>query len=363
MTSPAVPEKWISGFNASEPLAEAAHRALSQRLEAVETFLRPVRRPTMSVEQVHQLRVATRRASAALRAFESCLKNNTVRRMDRRLKKIRSAAALVRAADVHVSLLSRQLAVASNEDRAAIEHLISLIALERTELARDLARPARKLTKGKFMRRVNKLLDSIKPGDTAASFQQAADSSLRQMAGQLRASLAADLHDPDSLHAVRLHGKRLRYGLEIFAVCADSASRDHLYGELASLQERLGAINDQYELAARASLAVHQLRDALSANESDANPSQGLLPELERLQHSYRAAAEQAHQQFLEWWQSEQSLALRESIAGMAGDVAPSEADPLGDGSSSEEHPPEVVIVNETIEAMTDPAPAHEDER
>jgi CHAD domain-containing protein len=370
MSSPAVtpnvPEKWISGFDASQSLAEAARRALKQRLEAVEKLLRPVRRPSMTVDQVHQLRVATRRSSAALRAFERCLKNNTLRRMNRRLKKIRSAAALVRSADVHLMLLGRQLEAASNEDRAPLEHLISFITLERAERARDLARPARKLTKGKFQRRVDKLLESIKDresveenpacptGDSIETFQRAADSSLARMAAELEESLAANLNDPVALHALRLHGKRLRYALEIFAACLAASTRDKLYGELAALQERLGAINDQYELAQRASEAADQLRQALQQNEQDPNATHGLWPELEKLQNSYRLAAEAAHQKFLEWWQSEESIPVRESIARLAGTQLSAEPAPVPEATASEVPQPEVVVVKKTVDAMAD---------
>ena len=371
MTSPAVPEKWISGFDASQPLADAARRALEQRLEAVEKLLRLVRRPPMSAEEVHQLRVATRRASAALRAFEGCLKNNTRRRMERRLKKLRSAAARVRTADVHLTLLGRQLETASSEDRAAIEHLISFITLERSDRVRALARPARKLSKGKLRRRVKKLLESIKDhsesdqgvSPSTRTFQEAADSSLAVMATDFQDSLAADLNDPEALHAVRLLGKRLRYALEIFAVCLDPTVRDRLYGELASLQEQLGVINDQYELAERATLASSQLQEALPTAQIDATSSQGLFPELQRLQDNYRLAAEQAHQAFLSWWQAGESNAVRESIAHLFGRQSIAEANVVSDEPSSDIPQPEVVIVKDTVEAMVDAADAERSER
>jgi len=363
--TPAVAKKWISGFDAPGPLAEAARRALAQRLEAVEKALRPVRRLSPLEKQVHQLRVATRRASAALRAFEKCLKNNTRRRMDRRLKKIRDAAALVRAADVFLAGLRSQLPTATDVGRAALEHLMSITVSERDRLACDLAKPARKLTTAKFQRRTHDLLESIRDREepledgsleypAVITFRAEAVSSLHISATELIDALAIPLDDPIALHAVRLLGKRLRYALEVFAACIDASIRDPLYGSLARLQERLGTINDGYESAERTARAAVQLRSALGGGENDRRPSHGLLAALERIQDEYRSAAERGHRKFFAWWQGEEAGRLRESIGRlMIGESQTCPETIKGEGQA-ELDPPLVVVTLTTISALAE---------
>jgi integrase/recombinase XerD len=59
--------KWIPGLTAEMPVAEAARAVLAARFEVVRHCLPlAVEKPYEDVEHVHQLRVGTRRAGAAL---------------------------------------------------------------------------------------------------------------------------------------------------------------------------------------------------------------------------------------------------------------------------------------------------------
>jgi len=90
--------KWVSGLTAEMELVEAARRVLEVRLRVVGEYLPRVERadPT-DTENVHQLRVATRRAGAALRIFKVCLPHKVARRAGQRLRRIRRAAGRGRA--------------------------------------------------------------------------------------------------------------------------------------------------------------------------------------------------------------------------------------------------------------------------
>ena len=73
--------KWISDLNAATPVAAAARRVLTLRLEGVRDSLgHALREPGQDPEFVHQFRVATRRASAALETFaNACLPGSSGR--------------------------------------------------------------------------------------------------------------------------------------------------------------------------------------------------------------------------------------------------------------------------------------------
>src|SRR2546429_359792 len=102
--------KWIKGLKAQTPLAEAARRVLEVRLGVVRTrLLLAVREPDKDPEHVHQLRVGTRRAGAAVEIFEPCLRGKCYRRARKALKKLRRAAAAARDCDVFHDMLTGQL--------------------------------------------------------------------------------------------------------------------------------------------------------------------------------------------------------------------------------------------------------------
>ena len=67
-------EKWMTDLTPETPAADAARRVVSARLAAVAARLAPAAEAAGDDgEPVHQLRVAARRAAAALRAFADCL--------------------------------------------------------------------------------------------------------------------------------------------------------------------------------------------------------------------------------------------------------------------------------------------------
>ncbi|MEK6234887.1 MAG: CHAD domain-containing protein, partial [Planctomycetales bacterium] len=64
------PSKWIDGVKGITPIGDVARKVLRERLQAVIDFLpRAAYQWQEDVEHVHQLRVSTRRAAAAMRIF------------------------------------------------------------------------------------------------------------------------------------------------------------------------------------------------------------------------------------------------------------------------------------------------------
>src|SRR5919204_6722773 len=99
--------KWIPDLTAATPLADAARRVLIVRLEAVRDYLaRALSDSDKDPEYVHQLRVATRRARAALDIFAPCLPAKTYKTAKKHLKGIRRAAGEARDWDVFLASLT-----------------------------------------------------------------------------------------------------------------------------------------------------------------------------------------------------------------------------------------------------------------
>jgi hypothetical protein len=85
--------KWVRDLSAATPLADAALRVLDARLAVVRDYLRlALREHAKDPEDVHQLRVGTRRAGAALDIFVACLPERAYTRALKQLRRLRRAA-------------------------------------------------------------------------------------------------------------------------------------------------------------------------------------------------------------------------------------------------------------------------------
>src|SRR3954467_8752455 len=98
--------KWIQGLRPDTELAEAARKVLAVRLRVVREYLpRAMHRADEDPENVHQLRVGTRRADAACRIFRHCLPGRVCRAARARWRGIRRAAGVARDWDVFLLAL------------------------------------------------------------------------------------------------------------------------------------------------------------------------------------------------------------------------------------------------------------------
>jgi CHAD domain-containing protein len=256
MTAVKAPGKWVRDLEPDTPLAEAARRVLTVRLEGVELLLPPAaERPEEDIEYVHQLRVATRRSGAALRIFAPCLGSGPLRRTRKRLRRLRRAAGAARECDVH-----RHLLIADREGRqepvaGVLGEVIARLDEDRCSAQEAIRRAAARYPVRKLRRGRRKLIGSLRnPEPTGAAGEvRLVDSARAELPGlvaALREAAAADLRVLDNLHRMRIAGKRLRYALEIFAPCFDDGFRD-AYAAVEAIQEHLGAINDSHELVTR----------------------------------------------------------------------------------------------------------------
>lgn len=97
--------KWVEGIAPGERAGRIAVRTLRVRLERVEHYLkRAAKKADKDVEYVHNLRIWTRRATAALKLYDEMLPSKQAAWFRKWLKRIRHAAVDARDYDRHVSL-------------------------------------------------------------------------------------------------------------------------------------------------------------------------------------------------------------------------------------------------------------------
>jgi CHAD domain-containing protein len=236
--------KWIEGLSAEQPVVEAARTVLGLRLGAVwELLPAAALNASEDTEHVHQLRVASRRAHAALLAFADCLPRRRGRKMERELHRVRRAAGEARDFDVQQE---RQQSLAS-AGQAAAAIVAERIARRRAEAQAPIVRVYGRLRDKDYPKQVNELLARLhSPREASAPLRlgEFAAEQLRLATKRFFDAEAFADADYESLHRFRIRAKGLRYTLEIFASALGEASRKDIYPRVEQVQELLGSVVD-----------------------------------------------------------------------------------------------------------------------
>lgn len=246
--------KWIEDIGPAAPVSLLAERTLKARLRNARAALDACQHDCQH-EQIHRLRVAMRRAVAALEAFRDWLPTRRQRKLKKLLHQGRRAAGKVRDLDVFARQLEPSL--------VGLDHAAALVATrvstQRRHALPKVARVRVKFGKRDFRRQAIDLLRRVRwragaDDQPEPTVRQEALRCLQPAIEQFRTASQADLSHIDYLHGFRIAGKNLRYSLEIFGNVIDEQRRDALLAELIELQDRLGDINDLW-------LAVGRLND------------------------------------------------------------------------------------------------------
>jgi CHAD domain-containing protein len=255
--------KWIADLTPTTPVVDAARRTLALRLESVrEGVGRVLRAPARDPEPIHQLRVGTRRAGAALTIFRVCLPDKAYRFAKKQLRGIRRAAGAARDWDVLLHSLA-QSERQPERHRPAWDLLVGYAVAQResAQVQLEAFRPTYPFAFDRLLGETVAAVRKPHPDSRTISLIDLAEPMLTGLVGQLREAASGNLDDYEHLHQVRIAGKQLRYAMEVFAHCFDSSFRDTLYGQVEEMQEILGHANDSHVAGGR----LIALRDWLRA--------------------------------------------------------------------------------------------------
>jgi CHAD domain-containing protein len=308
--------KWIPDLGPDLTPDEAARRVLRARLEVVAAYLpRAANEADRDPENVHQLRVSTRRAGAAVRIFRDCLPGKTHRDVRRRLRRIRRAAGATRDWDVFLlDLLERRGRPAAR--RPGLDVLEGYALGQRAAAQPALAEAGAEGEAG-LTAFLSGVVEAVRPTPGGpASLGELARPLLAGLARELATTAAGDLSDYAHLHLVRIAGKRLRYAMEVFAGCFAPAFREELYPRVEAVQEILGRANDSHVAAGR----LAALRDRLRA----ARPAEWrrLRPGVEEVLRFHQRRLPQERRRFLKWWERWRKQGAEELAAFLGGPAA-----------------------------------------
>jgi CHAD domain-containing protein len=282
-------DKWLTAATPDAPADSVARIALAERLVAVRHFLKNALGGSDEAEQVHQLRVWTRRASAALKLFDPALPRSQARRMKELLRKLRRTAGHIRDCDIHLDRLRR-------EKTAVPKRVVREINRERRQARQKLKKLRRRLQNDSRMEKlIERLLEKIgwpkrHSSRDAPTFSTFCHQQVRPLADEFFQLAAADLSDTETLHALRIAGKHLRYALELAPATMPAREHQQLCTSLNTVQERLGKVCDQLT-------SIDHVRNCASQSKKKAHRRQ-----LEKLAQKEQRRLDKLLAKLLRWW-------------------------------------------------------------
>jgi len=295
--------KWIVAERPDQPVSEIARAAVSARLETVAHYLPlAAESPQEDIEYVHQLRVATRRAMATLSIFRELMPDRRRLKMAKWLKRIRRAAGPARDDDV-LSLRLARTAEANPDGGAA--RLLEDVQLHRQKSQAAIEEVWKRARKKSFQGKIERIVRRIRwRGEGAEpSFHDAARACLADEWECFETAARADLSSAESMHELRIEGKRVRYAMEVFAAAFPKSFRDELYAEVKRLQELLGEVNDHATAIPRLQEWRRQTEDVSA------------LAALDNLLEEENAALTKSKDAFFGWWSADRIEELRRGFA------------------------------------------------
>jgi CHAD domain-containing protein len=263
------------GVLAEDTLAEAGRKVLRFHLARMLDRESGVR-SSEDAEDIHKMRVATRRQRAAWRVFGEAYRKGRTKSHRTGLRDVARRLGAVRDLDVQVEGIDVYRADLSVTEQRALEPLIGSLRRHRDDarilLVRELDAPA-------YSRFVDDYLDFVRTEgaaarpvdaasphrvrDTAPSRIWAAYEQVRSYEPILRWA------DVPTLHELRIAGKWLRYSLEfVQEPLGDDAAP--LIAKVTALQDHLGLMNDASVAGSMARTFLVEHAAQLSAAETAA---------------------------------------------------------------------------------------------
>lgn len=198
------------------------------------------------IEALHDMRVASRRARAALRIFRDILPDRISQKFQRRLKRLTRALGMPREWDVLRETLTHLCGQHHGDvEKFAIEHALEYIDSHRSISRKRMLRSLDKIDIGRLAGRMRKLAGKIEAHSIAESTAEIAWRALEPLIAAALSQMneLRSRENAKRLHETRISVKRLRYAVELLEPALAVGHAD-LLARLKNLQELLGHHHD-----------------------------------------------------------------------------------------------------------------------
>lgn len=200
------------------------------------------------IEDVHDMRVSTRRMRSALRTFAPYFKGKAIRSFRASLRKVADALGAVRDLDVLIADLDKY----EKKHGASLQGAIALLDAQRGEARAALHKALDRKDYNRFVLHFGEFLTTPGASARAVDVSALAPNRVRHILptliyehlGAVRAyDTAIEGGDAETLHALRIEFKRLRYLTHFFAEVLGETTESFLK-DLKAIQDHLGRMQD-----------------------------------------------------------------------------------------------------------------------
>lgn len=217
------------------------------------------------IEDVHQMRVATRRMRSALRLLEPYFKQKTMRPIADNLRVLARRLGMVRDLDVLIEDIEKVQGKVGEDGQAALQTIIDHFDVKRQKARAKLVKHLDSNTYTRFVDDFAAFLTKEGAGAievaensvTPYQVRHAVPTLLQDYLGLVRAydnvmpivnktdDTPAELPEMATLHQLRIEFKRLRYAMHFFRDVLGTSGKAFI-DEIKTMQDLLGRLNDTY---------------------------------------------------------------------------------------------------------------------
>ncbi len=256
------------GIVAEDSMPEAARKVLQFHFARMQNREAGTRSGT-DMEDLHDMRVATRRMRAAWRVFDDAFKATRTKRLRRRLGSVADKLGAVRDLDVLIEGLETYRLGLDPEQQPGLDPILSLWRRQRSTARKQLIE---EFDSSGYSAFIDEMEEFLAAGSNAAasvptptSPHRVRDRAPSQIWAAYEAVRAYELvlpwADIETLHQLRIATKWLRYTLEFFGETL-GPDGPRLLGRVVALQDFLGFLHD-------ADVAAKLARDVLVARAGE----------------------------------------------------------------------------------------------
>ncbi len=253
LSVPPPPELGTESFNSNPSVGDVAFAVLRRHFAAVLAHETGTRLGE-DVEELHDMRVATRRTRAALSLFEEALPVRS-RHVRMELGWLAGALGAVRDLDVQLERVEGWIRDVPEEEGTALADLATLLGRQRDDARRALLAC---LDSARYERLATGFIAMLRQGPSRRSAAARAPAAAvvpdlveaRHRSATKAARRARRSGDPADFHLTRIRLKRLRYALEFVSEIYDRRTAKYLR-HVVKLQDALGLMQDARVAATR----------------------------------------------------------------------------------------------------------------
>ena len=254
------------GVNPDDSLSEAGRKVMGYHFAQMVRHEAGTRKGE-DIEELHDMRVATRRMRASFEVFSSAFESKAVKTHLKGLRATGRALGRVRDLDVFMEKAQHYLDSIPQEQRNGLEPLLTLWENERQKDREKMLEHLDSEAYANFKRKFLKFVST--PNAGARPVSETSPHQVRhivpalvytRLAAVRTYGLILESATIKQLHGLRIEFKKLRYTLEFFREVLGEETKE-LIGEIKTLQDHLGDLND-------ADVACQILRQFLDEWES-----------------------------------------------------------------------------------------------